>query len=141
MMFFGCASKSVGTAEIKYKSNAKVTSAPVPVDRNCWATIYSGENFTGKSATFTGDTHMQNLRFQRGIDFEGSVKSVKTGPIGKLYLYGNENFKDRDHSIPANTRVAKLTHIPSNDDIESLSLNCINQMSSDSVQRADIVRR
>lgn len=101
-----------------------LTTIEVPQSSGCWATIYDGLNFQGRSLTLMGANQLNNLLLSDGTNWEGQIDSLIVGPKAQLTLYGNENYKDTDHVFGANTKTADLEKLPIGDDIESLKIAC-----------------
>lgn len=92
--------------------------------QGCWAKFYSEENRKGDTLKVSGETQLSNLNID-GKNWEGKLMSLEVGPNAKLTLFGNYNFKDKDHVIHPGTNVNNVKKVPYNDDIESLTVTCV----------------
>lgn len=93
-------------------------------ESGCWAIIYDGKNFKGRSLTLVDGVTLPHLEFPAFDDWEGDIDSVEVGPNATLYLYGSENYEDLDQTVQANQKISDIDHKPAIDAIESARLVC-----------------
>lgn len=90
----------------------------------CWAKIYDGQDFNGRSITLVGYTAWPNLNMPGWPNWEGQIDSVVVGPGAVLTLYGLPMFADEDQTITGGISVRNLVDVPLGDAVESLRLTC-----------------
>lgn len=91
----------------------------------CWAKIYDGENYTGRTMTLAGEQSLPNLEFGEGLfDWEGDIDSIVVGPKATLTLYNDENYADKKRELKANEKVGDLHKTIFSEGVESMKLTC-----------------
>lgn len=90
----------------------------------CWAKIYEGENFSGRSVSLVGYTTWAELSPNSWPAWSGRLNSAEVGPDARLVLYGEPYFADEDHAITSGVSVDQIPEVPVGDRIESLKLLC-----------------
>lgn len=123
--FFHATSFSQVSGEGVYETpDLVVTGLDFENMTECWAIIYDGPNFNGRSITVVGYTAWADLSLNGWPNWEGQIDSVIVGPGATLSLYGLPFFADEDHTITGGVSVSNLTEVPLGDALESLRLTC-----------------
>jgi hypothetical protein len=93
----------------------------------CWAKVYDGHDFNGRSLMLNGAQSLPHLEFGIGYDWKGSIDSLEVGPKAKLVLYEDENYGDKKRELKAGEKVADLHRSILSEGVESLQLICTQQ--------------
>ena len=62
--------------------------------KGCWAKFYDNQNYGGDSLTLMGPIDMADMTGPFGINWNGKISSVETGPKTRVLVYDNQNFQD-----------------------------------------------
>jgi hypothetical protein len=63
-------------------------------EKGCWAKFYDDQNYGGDSLTLMGPIDMADMTGPFGINWNGKISSVETGPKTRVLVYDNKNFQD-----------------------------------------------
>lgn len=74
----------------------------------CWARLYTDENFHGDQLSLVGPVDMPNMRTPFGRDWSGEFESIAVGPKATVTIYDNENYAQKAATFKAGQRVPKL---------------------------------
>lgn len=125
MIFFSLLSFGQTEGEGVYESPGLVVTGIDFEDlTGCWAKIYDGPDFNGRSITVVGYTNWANLSTTGWPEWSGQIDSVEVGPDATLVLYGLPFFADEDHTIVGGVSVRNVSQVPAGDSLESLRLSC-----------------
>lgn len=101
-----------------------VTTVAFAESTGCWAKIYDGHNYTGRTLTLMGGHALPHLEFGPGYDWEGDIDSAQVGPKATLTLYEEERFGEKKRELKAGEKVADLHKSVLSEGVESLTLTC-----------------
>lgn len=74
----------------------------------CWAKLYTDENFSGDQLSLVGPVDMPNMRTPFGRDWSGEFESIAIGPKATVTIYDNENYAQKAATFKPGQRVSKL---------------------------------
>jgi len=74
----------------------------------CWAKLYTDENFSGDQLSLVGPVDMPNMRTPFGRDWSGEFESIAVGPKATVTVYDNENYAQKAATFKPGQRVPKL---------------------------------
>ena len=75
---------------------------------DCWARLYTEDNFRGDQLSLVGPVDMPNMRTPFGKDWSGEFESIAVGPKATVTVYDNENYAQRVAHFKAGQRVPEL---------------------------------
>ncbi len=103
-----------------------VTTITLAESTGCWAKIYDGHNFEGRTLTLVGEQSLPNLEFGVGMDWEGDIDSIEVGPKASLTLFEDERYADKKRDLKPGEKVADLHKNIFSEGVESMKLACLD---------------
>ena len=115
-----------GTPAVNFLLVPVLPAAQDPVLKGgCWAKLHDNQNFTGDVLTLSGPIDMPNMVGPFGIDWQGKVSSIETGPKTTLTIYDNENYRDPVSTFKPGARVGDVSkRMGFFDQMRSLKITC-----------------
>lgn len=95
--------KANAQSKPKNLANAAAVLLLVPVNapeqnqwkkKGSWAKFYDDQNYGGDNLTLIGPVDMAEMTGPFGINWNGKISSVETGPKTRVMVYDNQNFQD-----------------------------------------------
>ena len=93
-------------------------------DNDCWAELYSDENFKGRKLVLLGSQAVNDLDFPDDFNPMNRVRSVRTSETADIKLYSDEYQRDIAFSLEKGRKFPLIVNSPRYDDIDSVRLTC-----------------